>query len=44
MATLVGVPLYRSFGFEELEHAILTMPDGVTIEAVAMERPIDLPG
>ncbi len=44
MATLAGVPLYRSFGFEELEHAILTMPDGVKIEAVAMERPIDLPG
>lgn len=44
MATLAGVPLYRSFGFEEVEHAILTMPDGVTIEAVAMERLIDLPG
>ena len=43
MATLAGVPLYRSFGFAEGEHAILTMPDGVTIEAVAMERPIDLP-
>jgi hypothetical protein len=34
--------LYRSFGFVEGEQAIL-MPDGVTIEAVAMERPIDLP-
>ena len=43
MATLAGVPLYRSFGFVENEHAILSMPDGVTIEAVAMERPIDLP-
>ena len=40
MATLAGVPLYRSFGFVEGEHAILTMPDGVTIEAVAMEREI----
>jgi GNAT superfamily N-acetyltransferase len=43
MATLAGVPLYRSFGFVERDHAILTMPDGVTIEAVAMERPIDTP-
>ena len=41
MATLAGVPLYRSFGFAEGEHAILTMPDGVTIEAVAMERGIE---
>ena len=41
MATLPGVPLYRSFGFEERERAILTMPDGVSIEAVAMERGID---
>jgi GNAT superfamily N-acetyltransferase len=40
MATLAGVPLYRSFGFVGREHAILTMPDGVTIEAVAMDRDI----
>ena len=40
MATLAGVHLYRSFGFVEREHAILTMPDGVTIEAVAMDRDI----
>ena len=40
MATLAGVPLYRSFGFVERGHAILTMPDGVTIEAVAMDRDI----
>jgi GNAT superfamily N-acetyltransferase len=43
MATLAGVPLYRSFAFEERERVILTMPDGVTIEAVAMDRGIDLP-
>ena len=43
MATLAGVALYRSFGFVEGEHAILTMPDGVTIEAVAMGRSINLP-
>ena len=39
-ATLPGVPLYRSFGFTEVERFTLTMPDGVTLDAVAMERPI----
>jgi GNAT superfamily N-acetyltransferase len=41
MATLPGVPLYRAFGFREIERVVLTMPDGVAIEGVAMERPID---
>jgi predicted N-acetyltransferase YhbS len=41
MATLPGVPLYRSFGFREIARSVLTMPDGVSIDAVAMERPID---
>jgi hypothetical protein len=35
------VPLYRAFGFSEIEPFVLTMPDGVRIEAVVMERPID---
>jgi GNAT superfamily N-acetyltransferase len=39
-ATLPGVPLYRAFGFEELERFMVTMPDGVSAECVAMERPI----
>lgn len=39
-ATLPGVPLYRSFGFEEVERFTLTMPDGVPLEGVAMRRPI----
>jgi GNAT superfamily N-acetyltransferase len=39
-ATLPGEPLYRSFGFRELERFPLTMPDGVSIECVAMERPV----
>jgi GNAT superfamily N-acetyltransferase len=43
MATLPGVPLYRAFGFREVEAVVLTMPDGVTIEGVVMERPIDPP-
>jgi GNAT superfamily N-acetyltransferase len=39
-ATLPGEPLYRAFGFRETERFPVTMPDGVTIECVAMERPI----
>jgi GNAT superfamily N-acetyltransferase len=39
-ATLPGEPLYRAFGFRELERFPMTMPDGVTIECVVMERPI----
>jgi GNAT superfamily N-acetyltransferase len=41
MATLPGVPLYRAFGFRDVEAVVLTMPDGVTMNAIAMERPID---
>ncbi|GAA0950409.1 GNAT family N-acetyltransferase [Kribbella koreensis] len=44
MSTLPGVPLYKSFGFTELEAAELTMPDGVVLGGVAMERPVDLIG
>ena len=40
MATLPGEPLYRAYGFRELERVTLTMPDGVTLAGVAMERPI----
>jgi GNAT superfamily N-acetyltransferase len=43
MATLPGVPLYRAFGFRDVEEVVLTMPDGVAIEGVVMERPIDPP-
>jgi GNAT superfamily N-acetyltransferase len=43
MATLPGVPLYRAFGFRDLEPAVLTMPDGVTIDALVMERPVETP-
>ena len=39
-ATLPGEPLYRSFGFTEVERIEVTMPDGVSVEAVSMERPI----
>ena len=40
-ATLPGVPLYRAFGFREVEPFVVTMPDGVTLDAVIMERAID---
>lgn len=39
-ATLPGEPLYRAFGFREIERFMVTMPDGMSVEAVAMERPI----
>jgi GNAT superfamily N-acetyltransferase len=42
-ATLPGEPLYRSFGFREVERFTLTMPDGVSVECVAMERPVGRP-
>jgi len=40
-ATLPGEPLYRAFGFREVERFMVTMPDGVSIECVAMERPVE---
>jgi GNAT superfamily N-acetyltransferase len=40
-ATLPGEPLYRAFGFRETERFTVTMPDGVSVKAVAMERPIE---
>ncbi|MEA2274704.1 MAG: hypothetical protein QOI98_3412 [Solirubrobacteraceae bacterium] len=40
MATLPGEPLYRAFGFRETGRSMLTMPDGVMVEGVAMQRPI----
>jgi GNAT superfamily N-acetyltransferase len=40
MATLPGVPLYRSYGFTEVETTTVTMPDGVVIATVAMQRSV----
>jgi GNAT superfamily N-acetyltransferase len=40
MATLPGEPLYRAFGFRETGRSSVTLPDGVALECVAMERPI----
>jgi hypothetical protein len=40
MATLPGEPLYRACGFAEVGRGPLTLPDGVVVEGVAMERPV----
>ena len=40
MATLPGEQLYRAFGFREIERPMLTLPDGVVVEGVAMQRAI----
>jgi GNAT superfamily N-acetyltransferase len=42
-ATLPGEPLYRSFGFREVERILVTTPDGVSLEGILMERPINPP-
>jgi GNAT superfamily N-acetyltransferase len=41
MATLPGVPLYRAYGFEPVEEVLVTLPDGVTLESMTMEKPIE---
>jgi GNAT superfamily N-acetyltransferase len=40
MATLPGEPLYRAFGFRETGRSMLTLPDGVEVEGVAMRRAV----
>lgn len=40
MATLPGEPLYRAFGFAVLERVETTLPDGVRVPFVRMDRPI----
>ncbi|KOX28788.1 acetyltransferase [Saccharothrix sp. NRRL B-16348] len=41
MATLPGVPLYRSFGFREVNRTRIPLPDGVTLAGVEMDYPLD---
>jgi GNAT superfamily N-acetyltransferase len=41
-ATLPGLPLYEAYGFERTGDVEVTMPDGVSIPCVAMEKPIAL--
>ena len=40
VATLPGEPLYRAYGFREVERLDIELPDGVTAGGVLMERPI----
>ena len=40
-ATLPGVALYKAYGFREVEPITVTMPDGVTMAAVTMERTLN---
>ena len=40
-ATLAGLPLYLACGFVPVEETQNTMPDGVSILCVTMEKPID---
>jgi GNAT superfamily N-acetyltransferase len=40
MATLPGVLLYERYGFTATRRTTITLPDGVTLASVAMERPI----
>jgi N-acetylglutamate synthase-like GNAT family acetyltransferase len=41
VATLAGVPLYLAYGFEPMGEHDVTMPDGVAIPCVSMEKEID---
>jgi GNAT superfamily N-acetyltransferase len=40
-ATLPGLPLYQAFGFRETGREDVTMPDGVALLCVWMDKPID---
>ena len=39
-ATMSGLPLYLTYGFERIEEQELTMPDGVTVTCVSMRKSI----
>ena len=43
VATMPGVPLYAAYGFGPTDEHDVTMPDGVTIPCVSMEKPITPP-
>jgi GNAT superfamily N-acetyltransferase len=42
VSTLPGLPLYLAYGFRPLEEVEVTMPDGLQIACVSMEKPIDV--
>lgn len=39
VSTLPGLPLYRALGYREVEPLDVTLPDGVVIPTVRMEKP-----
>jgi GNAT superfamily N-acetyltransferase len=39
-STLSGLALYEAYGFRRIEDFEVTLPDGVMVEAVSMEKPI----
>jgi GNAT superfamily N-acetyltransferase len=41
-ATLPGVPLYERYGFEARERIDATLPDGVVLPILRMERSLDV--
>ena len=41
MATLPGMPLYERFGFRRIRDVTITMPDGVALACIEMDRPVD---
>ena len=40
MATLPGFQLYRHYGYREVAREWITLPDGVRLEGVVMDKPI----
>lgn len=40
-ATLPGVPLYSAYGFAPTGESDITLPDGVTLRCVWMDKPVD---
>ena len=40
MATLPGFLLYERYGFRDMGHDDITLPDGVRVECVRMEKPL----
>ena len=41
MATLPGVPLYAAYGFRPHEEVEITMPDGIALACVSMDKPVE---
>jgi GNAT superfamily N-acetyltransferase len=42
-ATLAGAPLYRAYGFEDVEVLSVEMPDGVHVDVISMRKAIGPP-